>query len=282
MNEREAQSETREMGFLDGVFSFLFGDGFPGPSEAERWSHLATFIRQQAGVVTAEQLLPLLHPLPALADVQKGGCGGDVDVGKLAASSGAQHSVMSVLARFGGKPVAVKLGAEDKVDALIYDFPRLRDAISTGADDPEAGGDATDAWVPAALEEEAWCFSQASDSQQTWALGLGAINFLGAMWLRRQAAIFGALPAKASPLLRMLPLALSISWVLQAYATLFLLIPAFRYCFILSANGQISNRNAQRRGVAEAAKVAVADSHSALNAKLAAGRAYLAAVAELV
>lgn len=49
-----------EMGFLDAVFSFLFGDGPPGPSDDERWQTVAALVRRQDGVVLAEEVLPLL------------------------------------------------------------------------------------------------------------------------------------------------------------------------------------------------------------------------------
>ena len=46
--------------FLEAVFSMLFGDGPPGPSENERWQRIARLIHEKQGVVVAEEVAPLL------------------------------------------------------------------------------------------------------------------------------------------------------------------------------------------------------------------------------
>lgn len=51
---------VRQMGFLEAVFSFLFGDGPPGPSVSEYWRMMARYISRQHGVVLPEELRPLL------------------------------------------------------------------------------------------------------------------------------------------------------------------------------------------------------------------------------
>lgn len=53
-------SNVREMGFLESVFSFLFGDGPPGPPRSEHWKSIASYIYRRHGVVLPEELRPLL------------------------------------------------------------------------------------------------------------------------------------------------------------------------------------------------------------------------------
>jgi hypothetical protein len=326
--EEEGADAGNEMGFLDGVFSFLFGDGPPGPSEPERWAVIAAYIRQQSGVVAAEQLLPLLLPLPPAhcsasavvsaasatslkssgesseegADESLLAASGEdpssneksiaaptdssttVDISTLAASPTVQQSLMGVLARFGGKPVAVK--AEDGGRAILYDFPRLRDLTS-----PSGGGE----FAVEVLCEERWRFSRASESQQAWALGLGALNLVGAMWLRRQASILTLLPAEVASkallgptriaaralqnkefLARVLPMALKLSWGLQLYAGLFLVIPTLRALYIRWDNSRIDARNAQRKAVGKAVENAASDDKSQLHSQLQCAQSHLA------
>lgn len=50
-----------EMGFLESVFSFLFGDGNPNADlDERRWRDIASMIRSNNGVVIAEQIAPYL------------------------------------------------------------------------------------------------------------------------------------------------------------------------------------------------------------------------------
>jgi hypothetical protein len=54
-----------EMGFLESVFSYIFGDGDPNQRLEERRLQLASqMIRQNQGAVTAEQLAPFCDDLP--------------------------------------------------------------------------------------------------------------------------------------------------------------------------------------------------------------------------
>lgn len=54
-----------EMGFLESVFSYIFGDGNPNERvEEQRLSLAANMIRQNQGAVTAEQLAPFCDEAP--------------------------------------------------------------------------------------------------------------------------------------------------------------------------------------------------------------------------
>jgi hypothetical protein len=304
----EDSENKPEMNFLDGIFSFLFGDAPPGPSLPERWAAIAAFIRQQSGIVAAEQLLPLFLPLPKVdistsaaaraTDTASTGQDGStatsegagaIDIAALASSPIIQQSLMGVLARFGGKPVAIKtVNGAKKI--ILYDFPRLRDLGAM------AGGDsaASSTFAVDVLGEERWRFSCASDSQQAWAFGLGALNLVGALWLRRQATILDLLPSEVASkallgptrvaaralrnkqfLERVLPFALKISWLLQLYALLFLVIPALRSIYIHLANNRIDSCNAQRQAVAKAVRKAASEHGSQLHEQLQCAQSHL-------
>lgn len=59
--EQELEDEGEEdMSFFESVFSLLFGDGRPGPSENERWQRVGRLIHDKRGVVVAEEVVPLL------------------------------------------------------------------------------------------------------------------------------------------------------------------------------------------------------------------------------
>eukprot|EP00978_Attheya_sp_CCMP212_P018246 scaffold49615_cov45-Attheya_sp.AAC.1 len=61
----QAYRDPDEMGFLESVFSYIFGDGNPnGDLEERRLSLVANLIRQNKGAVTAEQLAPFCDDAP--------------------------------------------------------------------------------------------------------------------------------------------------------------------------------------------------------------------------
>lgn len=69
--ERELEEEEdygegveEDMSFFEAVFSLLFGDGAPGPSENERWQRIARLVHEKRGVVVAEEVVPLLSDAP--------------------------------------------------------------------------------------------------------------------------------------------------------------------------------------------------------------------------
>ncbi|GAB5030400.1 Hypothetical protein NocV09_00300680 [Nannochloropsis oceanica] len=82
--EEEAEEVEEDMTFLEALFSLLFGDGSPGPSQNQRWQAVAKLIHAQNGIVLPEEVAPLLT---------------DVDPEKL------DTSMLPVCARFGGRPV---------------------------------------------------------------------------------------------------------------------------------------------------------------------------------
>jgi len=63
--EERQRQDPEDMGFLESVFSYLFGDGNPNVHlEEERLRLVASMIRENSGAVTAEQLAPFCDELP--------------------------------------------------------------------------------------------------------------------------------------------------------------------------------------------------------------------------
>jgi hypothetical protein len=60
-----SRTDPEEMGFLESVFSYIFGDGNPNTDlEEKRLSLVASMIRENKGAVTAEQLAPFCDDAP--------------------------------------------------------------------------------------------------------------------------------------------------------------------------------------------------------------------------
>jgi len=104
--EEEAEEVEEDMTFLEALFSLLFGDGSPGPSQNQRWQAVAKLIHAQNGIVLPEEVAPLLT---------------DVDPEKL------DTSMLPVCARFGGRPVRCVDGNMGRNCGYLYDFAQMRE-----------------------------------------------------------------------------------------------------------------------------------------------------------
>jgi len=210
--ELRARGQQPEMGFLESVFSFVFGDGDPNSElEERRWAAVGRLVQRCGGVVTAEQLAPLLEP---------GGPGAD------------ESFVLPALVRLEGAPVVTPGGD------IIYRF----DALAKSA----RAGDKRRAEVET-LSERAWAFSAAPAASLAMTVALGAANALGVVWLGRllanPAVLSAAAPGLAPALAALLP-------PLQAYAALFFAIPAGRWALNAARNAGVERRNEARRAAA--------------------------------
>lgn len=136
--------------FLYNCFSFLFGDGNPNISlEERRWQLVAQVIRENGGVVVAEQLAAYTDAKPNDED-----------------------GVLPVLVRFDGRPEVTDTGN------LVYLFPSLQVSATSGG----AGR------LPPYLLERAWSFSNLAASDLMPVGFLAAVNFLGSWWLLAEAS----------------------------------------------------------------------------------------------
>jgi len=207
---RRRLTDDNEMNFFEAVFSFLFGDGDPNADlEERRWAAIASVIRNHNGAVTAEQIAPFLDDL---------GSGW---------SRENEDFMLPVLSRFDGRPEVSPQGG------LIYHFPDLQVMAS----------ERRQGRVPSYLQEQSYRFSQASSGQIMLSIGLGSINFIGALvlgnLLQDQALVaeLGGLVAFVN----------SIYWLLLGYGTAFLGVPLIRYFWVQWRNGKIEQRNNQRQ-----------------------------------
>uniref|UniRef100_A0A7S1C7L9 Uncharacterized protein n=1 Tax=Bicosoecida sp. CB-2014 TaxID=1486930 RepID=A0A7S1C7L9_9STRA len=110
------RADGGDLSFFEAVFSFVFGEGAPTPTDDDCWALVAAVIEARGGVVAAEELLPYVSLwLPGTAPSAAGGQAGWMS---------------AVLMRFRGRPVAHEGGF------LVYEFPLLT---------PAAAGDAAGA-----------------------------------------------------------------------------------------------------------------------------------------
>lgn len=131
--------------FLLDCFSFLFGDGDPNLGlEERRWQLIAEVIRENNGVVTAEQLAPYTG-----ADPKK------------------EDGALPALVRFNGRPEVTDIGN------IVYVFPSLQ--VSATA--------RYDAAPPKFFQEWRWQFSHVPFESLIPVYLLAGVNFLGSGWL---------------------------------------------------------------------------------------------------
>lgn len=206
-SERRA-SEPEQMGFLESVFSFLFGDGDPNADlEERRWRAIAQVIRQNGGVVAAEQITPYLDEL------------GNT-------SEGYEDYILPVLVKFNGQPQVSEQGT------IVYSFPELQ----------TVGSERKQKSVASYLEEKLWQFSQAGSGRVTLSAGLGIFYLVASLWL---GSLLSA-PAIAGKLSGFLGFVSGAYWFLLGYAVLFLTVPLVRYLVLQIFNARVTSKNQQR------------------------------------
>lgn len=145
---RPASRRPQQKGnFFFNVFSFLFGDGNPNSHIEERkWQMIAEVIRNNQGVVTAEQLAPYTGADP-----------------------GNEDNVLPVLVRFDGKPEVTETGN------IVYVFPSMQVRGTLSA--------FPDGFVPNHLREYPWQFTTVPIESLTPVFLLAGVTFLGSWWL---------------------------------------------------------------------------------------------------
>jgi len=207
--QRALRGET-DLNFLEAIFSFLFGDGNPNAElEEKRWRAIATVIRNNGGVIVAEQISPYLDELGS------------------SISQESEDFMLPVLSRFNGRPEVSPEGG------LVYRFPELQ----VMATEYQAKT------VSAYLRETEWEFTKATSSQKMWAIGLGVFNMVGAITL---GALLQD-PTLAAEIGGLVAFTGGIFGFLLAYAVAFLGVPLGRYFWLQGRNKSISARNELRQ-----------------------------------
>ena len=206
--QRIRSRDPDEMGFLESIFSFLFGDGNPNADlDERRWREIATMIRNNNGVVIAEQIAPYLDETSRIEDDE--------------------YFVIPVLAKFNGFPEVSEAGT------LAYKFPELQKVASERKSTNKS----------AYLQEKIWKFSQAPQGKIALAIGLGVFYLVGALYLGN---LLGNPRLAASLAGGFLGFVKAAYVFLLGYAVLFLSTPAVRYFVLQYLNGGISDRNQKR------------------------------------
>lgn len=207
---RSAYRPKSELNFLEAIFSFLFGDGDPNADlEDRRWQAIGSVINNNGGAVTAEQIAPYLDDLGSESEREY------------------EDYMLPVLTRFNGRPEVSPIGD------LVYYFPELQVSAS------ERGTSSVGAY----LKEIKRQFTAASSGQVMGAIGLGALNMVGALVLWN---MFASAAARDIALVGYLAFVQSILGVLFVYGIAFLAIPLARYYWLLWQNGKIEKRNEMR------------------------------------
>jgi hypothetical protein len=206
-----SSSKKDDINFLEAVFSFLFGDGNPNRNlEERRWQAIGQTLRHHQGAVIPEQVVPFLDGFDK---------GQTVD-----------DAMLPVLVRFNGLPEVSPVGE------IVYHFPELQTSVESQQT------------VPAALflKESFWRFSKASSGQVMAAIGLGGINFVGAL-------VLGKLMS-TSRLGGFLGFVQALYPVLLVYGFSFLVIPLGRHFWNQWQNQRIAIRNQRREYLAQQLK----------------------------
>jgi len=271
--------DPEEMGFLESVFSFVFGDGDPNTGlEEKRLSLAAQMIRDNKGAVTVEQLAPYCDA---------------PNIPSTSSSYVDESFVLPIVSQLDGEPRVTEEGD------IIYVFPDLQVSTSTSKVLPQASESAmllkraglrADSSVrdiqnllringvstrgardksdllkiledvvppmtpdeeansklldPSLLQEREYKFSLASDSNKFFAGALGIANLGGVLYLGN---LFNQYNLYGQRLPSFLGVAQTLYPALVAYALLFNAIPLVRKFWISSQNEKIQGRNKARR-----------------------------------
>lgn len=129
--------EPRSLSFFESFFSYVFGDGNPNESfEQEQLKAAARVIRENNGVVTAEQLAPYLNPIkPPSFSLPSNPNPNPVSQSTSSSSSEElstsvlvdESFVLPVVAKLGGEPMVTKDGD------ILYKFQDLMTTASASA-----------------------------------------------------------------------------------------------------------------------------------------------------
>lgn len=282
--DSRSRRDPEEMGFLESVFSYVFGDGDPnGDIEERRLAIVGDMIRQNGGAVTAEQLAPFCDDAPM-----------PLDNGEDERAYVDESFVLPIVTQLDGEPQVTEEGD------IVYVFPELMKTSSSnsaptrrskeerresrilrlaGLDEdastevikrllvmnsistrgaleradlvdileevlPDDTSSVQDVDDPALLLEREHKFSLASSLQTILAGGLGVVNLGGALYLGN---LLGQYALYGVRLPSYMGLVQQFFPLLLAYAVLFNAIPLVRNIWLSRQNAKIQRRNEVRR-----------------------------------
>lgn len=258
---RAAAQGPPQMGLLEAVYSYVFGDGNPNANlDARAVAAAARAIRAQGGAVTAQQLLPFV-PAPPTGQA---GAAQDADraagLGRSAVVD--EQYVLPIVTRLQGVAQVTAAGG------IVYTFDDLVVTAASAADEAADDNDVDfayaldDAQRLGYLDETPSAFTAATGLNAFLAPALGALNLVGALYLGVQLASLpeGAILPGAFGLIQGLyPL-------LVAYALAFNAAPALRAAQLPANNAAVDARNAARRNAAASLASPTAETRAQLAA----------------
>ena len=287
-NDDGVVRDPEDMGFLESVFSFVFGDGNPNAGlEEKRLSLAAQVIRDNKGAVTAEQLapycdapdisdssspssfvdesfvLPIVSQLDGEPRVTEEG---DIiyvfpDLQVSASSSNILPQVSEsamILKRAGLRPDASSREIQNllRMNGISMQGARdkadLMEILEGVVPEPTPEEEAEVALMdPSLLQEREYKFSVASGTNKFFAGALGVANLGGVLYLGN---LFSQYKLYGVNLPGFLGLAQTLYPGLVVYAILFNLIPVARKFWISKKNAEIQGRNKARRKWKELAR----------------------------
>jgi hypothetical protein len=253
---RDEPSEDEHRGLLSVAVEFLFGPipVQPGPSEPEKWKLRGAVILEHAtkrGSSSLQELGPYTE-LPA---------------NSLADDATMVTSGLAIVAHFNGVPKQNDFYTGGKARFV---FPELVAESShvTQYDDYLDMDDGSFEYIlytnaitilpprrsalPSFLQERRFRLTQLQSKQFFHCLGLGALNWIGVVWLRQSLRVGGVLEQaiNGGPVVAVL-----LRWlcpVLIFYANLFFALPIGRFGVVLALNSLRERRNRRRADLAEA------------------------------
>ena len=152
---RATVEQIKNDNFLINCFSFLFGDKNPNSEiEEKQWRLIAQLIHENKGIVTAEQLAPLL-------------------LKEISVKDNNEDFVLPVLCRFDGRPEVSESGS------IIYQFPSLQ----ISAAPTETPQIVLQNFLPQTLIEYEVPFFYLTKEQIRPVLLIATLNLAGTWWL---------------------------------------------------------------------------------------------------
>ena len=219
----DLQLQRRRLSFMESFYSFFFGDGDSNKYlELVQFQSIASLIRNQGGVVYAEQLNPFIVEPPQLSKYLSSMDETTVD----------EKHIIPLLLTYNGVPAVTEEGQ------LLYRFQELMTTAKQTA--PSASVLAADR-----LDEKQEVFSLCSPQQIAVAASLGVFNIIGLAAIGRKLQAIG-MTVPAVQQLQYITLIRTLYPFLIGYSFLYIAIPLGRFIATSIRNRSVDRRNASR------------------------------------
>jgi hypothetical protein len=216
----EKKKNPNDIGFISSFYSFVFGDGNPNADLSQDQLKTAiSIIRENNGIVCAEQLAPYLNPPTVASSINSF----NVD----------ESWMLETILKLNGVPVVTDEGD------IVYDFSDIVESKFASSSSPASDNGTK----PLYIEESTIPFSRACKSIVSMPAALGVLNIVGVATIRsivKRGILASAFPAFNAFLIPTYPL-------LLAYSVFYIVTPVVRMQFLNKANEEIAGRNQKRK-----------------------------------